>query len=80
MNPVLPFGAYLFRAITIDVVLIYLLPDAQRSTAIGLLHRAHGAGALTPAIHARFALADCAAAHVSVEAGRRSGAVLLEIS
>lgn len=79
MNPVLPFGAYLFRAITIDVVLIYLLPEAQRSTAIGLLHRAHAAGALKPAIHGHFALADCAAAHRAVEAGRRSGAVLLDI-
>ncbi|OZB19704.1 MAG: zinc-binding dehydrogenase [Rhodobacterales bacterium 34-62-10] len=79
MNPVLPFGAYLFRAITIDVVLIYLLPAAERATAIGMLHRAHAAGALSPAIHARFALADCAAAHQSVEAGRRAGAVLLEI-
>ncbi|MDP5334280.1 MAG: zinc-binding dehydrogenase, partial [Paracoccaceae bacterium] len=79
MNPVLPFGAYLFRAITIDVVLIYLLPEAQRSTAIGLLHRAHAAGALRPAIHAHFALPDCAAAHRAVEAGRRSGAVLLDI-
>jgi NADPH2:quinone reductase len=79
MNPVLPFGAFLFRAITIDVVLIYLLPAAERATAIGMLHRAHAAGALTPAIHARFALAECAAAHQSVEAGRRAGAVLLEI-
>lgn len=79
MNPVLPFGAFLFRAITIDVVLIYLLPAAERATAIGMLHRAHAAGALKPAIHARFALADCAAAHQSVEAGRRAGAVLLEI-
>ena len=79
MNPVLPFGAFLFRAITIDVVLIYLLPAAERATAIGMLHRAHAAGALKPAVHARFALADCAAAHQSVEAGRRAGAVLLEI-
>jgi NADPH2:quinone reductase len=79
MNPVLPFGAFLFRAITIDIVLIYLLPEAERATAIGMLHRAHAAGALKPAIHARFALADCVAAHQAVEAGRRAGAVLLEI-
>ena len=79
MNPVLPFGAYLFRAITLDIVLIYLLPEAERANAIGMLHRAHAAGALTPAIHARFALSDCVAAHQAVEAGRRAGAVLLEI-
>jgi NADPH:quinone reductase len=79
MNPVLPFGAFLFRAITIDIVLIYLLPPAERAAAIGMLHRAYAAGALKPAIHARFALADCVAAHQAVEAGRRAGAVLLEI-
>ena len=79
MNPVLPFGAFLFRAITIDIVLIYLLPEAERANAIGMLHRAHAAGALKPAIHARFALADCVAAHQAVEAGRRAGAVLLEM-
>lgn len=79
MNPVLPFGAFLFRAITIDIVLIYLLPPAERAAAIGMLHRAYAAGALKPAIHARFTLADCVAAHQAVEAGRRAGAVLLEI-
>ena len=79
MAPVLPFRTYLFRAITIDIVLIYLLPPAERATAIGMLHRAHAAGALKPAIHGRFALADCVAAHHAVEAGRRAGAVLLEV-
>lgn len=79
MNPVLPFGAFLFRAITIDIVLIYLLPAPARANAIGLLHRAHAAGGLTPAIHARFALEECVVAHQCVEAGRRAGAVLLEI-
>jgi NADPH2:quinone reductase len=79
MEPVLPFRNYLFKAITIDIVLIYLLPQIQRAKAIGMLHRAHAAGALKPAVHARFALADCTAAHQSVEAGRRAGAVLLEI-
>ena len=80
MAPTLPFGNYLFRAITIDIVLIYLLPAAERARAIDMLHRAHAAGAFTPAIHARFALSDCIAAHQAVEAGRRAGAVLLEIS
>lgn len=79
MAPVLPFRTYLFRAITIDIVLIYLLPPAERATAIGMLHRAYAAGALKPAIHARFALAECVAAHQAVEAGRRAGAVLLEM-
>lgn len=79
MAPVLPFRDYLFKAITIDIVLIYLLPQIQRANAIGMLHRAHAAGGLVPAIHASFALDDCIKAHQTVEAGRRAGAVLLEI-
>lgn len=79
MAPVLPFRDYLFRAIKLDVVLIYLLPDAARATAIDLLHRACAEGGLVPAVHASFALKDEIAAHEAVEAGRRAGAVLLEI-
>lgn len=79
MAPVLPFGAYLFRAIKIDIVLIYLLPAPERAAAIGMLHRAHAAGGLIPAIHDRFTLGDCIAAHQSIEAEGRAGAVLLEI-
>ena len=78
MSPVLPFRDYLFKAITVDIVLVYLLDPAQRATAIDILHRAHAEGGLVPAIHARFALADCIAAHECVEAARRAGAVLLE--
>lgn len=79
MAPVLPFGPYLFKAITIDIVLIYLLPKWPREVAIDALHDAIMAGALRPAIHASYPLADCAAAHECIEAGGRAGAVLLEI-
>jgi NADPH:quinone reductase-like Zn-dependent oxidoreductase len=41
------------------------------------LHKALVEGGLQPAIHAQFALSDCQAAHAAVEAGKRSGAVLL---
>lgn len=79
MAPMLPFGPYLFKAITIDVVLVYLLRAAERRAAISALHDALSAGALTPAVHAQFGLADCVAAHECIEAGARAGAVLLEI-
>lgn len=79
MAPVLPFGALLFKAVTIDIVLVYLLGPAQRAAAIATLHSALRAGRLVPAIHARFALADCVAAHDCIAAGGRAGAVLLEI-
>ncbi|MCM2563890.1 NADPH:quinone reductase [Lutimaribacter sp. EGI FJ00015] len=79
MTPTLPFGAYLFKAISIDILLIYLLPDGPRQAAIDALHRAIGEGALSPAIHAAFPLADCVGAHECIEAGNRAGAVLLTI-
>jgi NADPH2:quinone reductase len=79
MSPRFSFGAYLFRAITLDIVLIYCLPWEQRKLAIAHLHQAFMDGALKPDIHARFALSDCGSAHAAVEAGKRSGAVLLQI-
>jgi NADPH2:quinone reductase len=79
MSPTFPFGPYLFRAITLDIILIYLLPWAQRKIAVDRLHKALVEGGLQPAIHAQFALSDCQAAHAAVEAGKRSGAVLLRI-
>lgn len=79
MAPALPFGAYLFKALTIDILLVYLLPEAARSAAITRLHAALRDGALEPAIHARFALDDCAAAHAAVMTPGRRGAVLLTL-
>ena len=79
MSPNFSFGAYLFRAITLDIVLIYCLPWEQRKIAIERLHSAFLDGALRPDIHARFALSDCQAAHAAVEAGKRTGAVLLQV-
>ena len=80
MTPELPFGPFLFKAITIDIVLIYLLGDEQREAAIARLHGALHDGGLTPDIHARLALEHCAAAHDAVMTPGRQGAVLLEIS
>ena len=77
MNPVFPFGPYLFKAITIDIVLVYILEPAQRSLAIAKLHDAFADGALSPAIHDVYPLQDCIRAHEQIERGGRSGAVLL---
>ncbi|WP_294612852.1 NADPH:quinone reductase [uncultured Roseovarius sp.] len=80
MTPVLPFGAYLFKAITLDITLIYILDGPARQAAITRLHGALANGSLTPAIHARYPLSDCAAAHDAVMTPGRAGAVLLDIA
>lgn len=77
MSPTLPFGPLLFKAATIDIILIYLLPATERSLAIEKLHAALGAGALDSPIDAVFPLAETAAAHEAVEAAGRVGATLI---
>lgn len=79
MAPTLPFGAYLFKALTLDVSLIYILPEPARHAAIERLHRALSEGALKPAIDRILPLQECARAHDIVMTPGRKGAVLLEI-
>lgn len=79
MKPQLPFGAYLFKALKIDIALIYILPKPARNAAIARLHAALADGSLTPAIHATYPLGECAQAHDAVMTPGRAGAVLLEI-
>ena len=78
MVPQLAFGPMLFKAVTIDILLIYLLPPPERAQAIQHLHAALEQGALRCPIAETFALADCAAAHMAVEAGARAGALLVD--
>jgi len=78
MTPQLPFGGFLFKALKIDITLIYILPDAPRRAMIERLHAALTCGALVPDIAARYPLEDCAAAHDAVLTPGRAGAVLLE--
>ena len=78
MAPALPFRPLLFKAVTIDIILIYLLPLPQRTERIARLHAALEAGALSCPVEQIYPLADCAAAHDAVTAGGRAGAILLK--
>lgn len=77
MEPTLPFYPLLFKAVTIEIALIYLLTDAQRQTALSRLNAALTEGFVTSPIGHVFDLEDCAKAHEVVAAGGRTGAVLL---
>ena len=77
MTPVFPFGPMMFKAVTLEMILIYLLPASLRSAAIETLHNALTAGALTCPVQSVFTLEDCAAAHDMVQDGNRVGAVLV---
>lgn len=78
MTPTLPFLPLLFKAVTIDIILIYLLPDAPRDAIIAKLHAALADGALHCPVEAVFPLAETATAHEAVEAGGRVGAILID--
>ncbi|XDA99276.1 NADPH:quinone reductase [Sulfitobacter sp. LCG007] len=78
MSTTLNFGPLLFKAATIDVILVYLLPAPERSAAIARLHTALTRGALTCPVAETFELADTANAHEAVERGGRDGAILIE--
>lgn len=78
MAPRMPFYPLMFKAVTLHLVLIYLLPEAPRDAAIRRLHDALAEGALDCPVARVFDLADAAAAHVAVEAGGRAGGVLVK--
>lgn len=78
MAPTLPFFDLLFKAVNIDIILIYLLPRAERDVMIEKLHAALAAGALNCPVEKIYPLSQGVAAHEAVEAGARTGAVLIE--
>ncbi|MDK3075078.1 NADPH:quinone reductase [Sedimentitalea sp. JM2-8] len=78
MTPELPFYPLLFKAVTIEIALIYLLTPTQRAQTIARLTDALTEGALHCPIQRIYPLTDCAAAHVAVETGQRTGAILLQ--
>lgn len=79
MAPTIPFGPMLFKAVTLDIVLIYILPPESRAAATARLHAALSDNAMHSPIAQSFALADCHLAHEAVAQGARDGAILLEM-
>ena len=78
MAPTLPFLPLLFKAVTLDIILIYLLPLEQRRQMIAKLHAALKDGALHCPVETIYPLAETATAHEAVEAGGRIGAILVD--
>lgn len=76
----LPFYDLMFKHVTLNMVLIYLLPMPDRVQAIMRLHAALTQNALTPQIAQIHSPQTCAAAHQAVEAGHRTGAILVSFA
>ncbi|MFK7746463.1 MAG: NADPH:quinone reductase [Roseobacter sp.] len=79
MSPQIPFGPLLFGAVTIDIVLIYILSETERARAIDKLHQALKTGALTCPVAEIYPLAQTVQAHEAVELAQRVGAVLVDV-
>lgn len=77
MTPTLPFYPLMFKAVSIDLALIYLLRDRERATAIENLTRLLAQGALDLRISETLPLKDCAKAHDIVAEGKRAGSIIL---
>lgn len=76
-SPTLPFMPLMFKAVTMDLALIYILTAEQRQNMISILTKALTEGALTCPIEAIHPLDQAAEAQKAVEAGQRAGAVLV---
>jgi len=79
-TPPLPFYPMMFNHTTVQMLLVYLLTNAQRRRACGLINEALDAGILKNHIGARFALDDTAQAHVAVETGSVIGNVVVTVA
>ena len=79
MNPTFPFGPYLFKALKINIALIYILPKQDRDLAIQALHDAHSDGALKMAVGGVFNLEECALSHDATLTPGRRGSILIKL-
>jgi NADPH2:quinone reductase len=78
-TPALPFYPLMFKAVTLRLVLVYILTPEARRRSIANLTASLEAGALTHPIAGRFPLDEIARAHEAVEAGNKLGQVLVSI-
>lgn len=79
MTPVMPFYPLMFKAVNIDLVLVYLLGVAEREVAIKNITDLLNRKALDLRIADVMPLADCARAHDLISSGQRAGSVVLTI-
>jgi len=77
-DSVLPSGLRQ-RNITVRMVFVYTMPDAAKRQAIADIGRWIATGRPQFAIAARFPLTEIAAAHETVESGKKIGHVILDI-
>ncbi len=79
MVPELDFYGFMFRDITLRMLIVYQLAGAQRARGMAQISAWMAAGALSHAVVTGGGLEDIAAAHDRVAAGEKLGTVVLEL-
>ena len=78
-NPPVPFYDLMFKGVTLNTYLIYIVPDSDRAKIKEGITAALTDNALNPIIAESFALTDVIDAHKTVEAGSVIGNVIITI-
>lgn len=78
-SPEMPFMSFMFKGITLETALVYILTPEQRAKAVADVTSLLEAGHLRPRITPVFDVADAAKAHEAVEQNTRDGAVLVRM-
>ena len=79
MTPTIPFYPLMFKAVKLDLVLVYLLTPQEREKTTGQLNDLLARNVLNIRIAQTLDLADCAKAHEIVASGARAGSVILTL-
>ena len=78
-EPKLPFLRMMFMDLTVQMVIVYAMPESAKEDAMRDIERCLHEGSLKHRIAARFPLDDIAKAHQLVEAGECRGSVIVDI-
>lgn len=78
-EPALPFYPLMFKNISINLVLVYSMPENAKQQAILDINRALAKEQLRHRIAQPWSLADTIKAHAAVEQGGKDGCVVIEI-
>lgn len=78
-NPAIPFYPMMFKNVTLNMVLVYNMPESAKRQAIKDIETALSENQLTHRIAESWPLEQTANAHESIEAGGLDGCVVIEI-
>jgi NADPH:quinone reductase-like Zn-dependent oxidoreductase len=79
INPEIPFYPLMFKNISLQLVLVYNMPEPAKTQAVEDIYRALEQDELVHRIAGRYPLARTAEAHKAVELGSLDGCVVVQI-